>query len=435
MTVDTTGRDAPWRPANDTEEAMAQAIAGKNRDAYLAVLAAASLRVLIHGAQFSPVRPPRWRTAVEQNRVFMVAFTSREAMRTVIGQVQPHLLLDISGLATDWPDPDWGLAVDPGLPIGSRLPQHMVHQLAALGAGPSGPSGPQGSQGPPRSAVAPVSPPIPVPVPAPPVAAQPVSAPGPVAATSPVPVSPPPGLRRGFQVVLSGAHVARYLEDGHDRVSGIAYRETDIAGLDPTELATLPGGPPPHVLAAEDGAVHVIRWPAFGADAYKPVPGGPLPRRAVTGARLPNGARLVRIGPDGVENVAGEFDAVARRWRPDHPPTVDPYRGQLDDGWWARYGDGQYPALPGPNGVHLYTDGAREPRLVGLDEVRSLSYRQAWCRWRGDNYTVVGIHNGWLRLERLSDHQGHHCRLHRAWAPEHDIEDPHYVKVDALPTI
>jgi hypothetical protein len=399
MTVDTTGRDAPWRPANDTEDAMAQAIAGRNRDAYLAVLASASLRVLVHGAD---VGPPRWRTAVEQNRVFMVAFTSREAMRIVIGQVQPHLLLDLGGLATDWPDPAWGLAVDPGLPIGSRLPQHMVRQLAALGAGPAGPPSPS-------------APPAPV---------------APAASLAPVPVS---GPRNGFQVVLHGAHVARYLEDGHDRVSGIAYRETDTAGLDPAELASLPGGPPPHVLAAEDGAVHVIRWLAFGADAYKPVPGGPMPRHAVTGARLPHGARLVRIGPDATESVAGEFDAVARRWRADHPSTVDPYRGELDDGWSAGHGDAHHPALPGPDGVHLRSDSGH--RLVGWNDVRSLSYRQAWCRWRGDDYAVVGVHNGWLRLERLSDAHGQHCRLHRAWAPEHEIEDPHYVKVDALPTI
>jgi hypothetical protein len=404
MTVDTVGQDAPWRPANDTEEAMAHAIAGKNRDAYLAVLAAASLRVLVHAAHFAPSHPPRWRTAVERNRVFMVAFTSREAMRTVTGRVEPHVLLDIGDLATGWPNPDWGLAVDPGLPIGSRLPQHMIHPLAALGAGP-------------------VSPPV----------APPAQHPAVALPAGPVLALPSSGARRGLQVVLHVAHVARYLDDGHDRVSGIAYRVADVAGLDPTELATLPGGPPPHVLAAEDGTVHVVRWLAFGEDAYDRVPGGPMHRCAVTGARLPHGAQLVGIRPDGSERVVGEFDAVARRWRPDHPPTVDAYRGALVDGWSARYGDAQYVALPGPDGVHLYVDGAGEPQVVALEEVRSLTYRQAWCRWRGDRYAVVGIHSGWLRLERLSAPDAEHCRLNRAWAREDEIEDPHYVKVDAFP--
>ncbi|MFY1636171.1 SseB family protein [Solwaraspora sp. WMMB335] len=413
--------EVPWSPANTSEQALSAAIVDGDLDRYVAVLATTRLLVLVHPAQRASAQPPRWRTAVEHDRTLVVAFTSRDAMRTVTGRIEPHLLLEIGELAAGWPDPGWGLAVDPGLPIGSRLPQHVIHQLATLAGGATGAAGLGGAGDRPAAGQTPKPKPKPVPV---------------IVESPRWPESPRRPAVPTVQVLLTADQVTRYLDDGHDRVSGLAYRTPDVAGLGPSQLVGLPGGPPQARLADGDArSVHVVRWLAFGERAFRRLEGG-RPRWAVAGARLPDGARLIRILADGSEQAVGEFDAVAHRWRRDGPPAIDPLRGSVGDGWLARYRDVEHLAVPGPKGVYLFPGEPGRltgpPQLVDVDGLQSLTYLRAVCRWRGIDYTVVGVHQGWLRLEHLAVSVALRSQIERVWAPQVDVENPYFIEVDAF---
>jgi len=99
---------AGWRPANVVEHAL-HAAAGDDAT-YLALLAEATLLVpAVGGAVPTGVAP--------DGRTVLPAYTSPEAA----GPAEHLLVVPFVRLVEDWPDPEWVLAVDPGLPIARHL--------------------------------------------------------------------------------------------------------------------------------------------------------------------------------------------------------------------------------------------------------------------------------------------------------------------------
>lgn len=120
---------ADWRPATDTEIALSTAAESGDRTAFLAALAAGPLLLPISPAAAAGQEPVRWATAAQDETTFLLAFTSAEAISACLpGQHVPYRVTNLADLVAAWPDPAWWLVVDPGLPIGTRLPLDLLRQ-------------------------------------------------------------------------------------------------------------------------------------------------------------------------------------------------------------------------------------------------------------------------------------------------------------------
>ena len=76
--------------------------------------------------------PPSLPTAEADGTTWLVAYTSAEAMQAVTGE--PHFTtVALAELAAGWPDPRWGLAVDPGLDVHLQLESGTLARLAVPG--------------------------------------------------------------------------------------------------------------------------------------------------------------------------------------------------------------------------------------------------------------------------------------------------------------
>ncbi|RAY11872.1 hypothetical protein DPM19_28275 [Actinomadura craniellae] len=113
------------------------------------------------------------------------------------------------------------------------------------------------------------------------------------------------------------------------------------------------------------------------------------------------------------------------------------------DGYVARWRGVDYEASPGADGtVRLYSaepaEGfeevrpGRHRRLIPPDEVESLRYLRTTCTWQGEQFTVVGEHDTWLRVEYLGgrapvaerlelEHVDH--GVWQAWAPQSEVQN------------
>ncbi|MFI0355607.1 SseB family protein [Actinomadura sp. 9N407] len=105
------------------ETALAAARERGDQDGYLALIARALLYLP------SPTDPTyedasghQYATAVFGDETFVLAFTSPTAMdRSLRGQAVHHREAFISELVQHWPNPEWQLAINPGLPSASYL--------------------------------------------------------------------------------------------------------------------------------------------------------------------------------------------------------------------------------------------------------------------------------------------------------------------------
>ncbi|WP_432832697.1 SseB family protein [Dactylosporangium sp. CA-092794] len=534
-----------WRPATQTEDALLRAVADDDRDRYFQVLADVNLLVLVHPASDGKAAEPQWLTRNDDGRTSLVAFTSRAAM-AVHGSTRPHVILGLEQLAGVWPDPAWGLIVDPGLPIASRLPGWLVARLGT-GAPPdlgservrASDAGPDfrpanlteqalvdavreddslqflkvvagatvlvavdaatpadaapgdhdfgwriEEYGEPSILVftsaetlanhlGPDTPASRVPMsdvlqhwPHGPVSLV-VNAGSPIAARLPAQrvallasrildvtdlflPSPSPAPPPILQKVLAHNQVPLYLDDGHGRVGGLFHHLDDVAALSIAELADLPGfAPVDWITDPDDGSIHVVRWPAFCPQLYRPVPASEPPALVGSGILLPHRAQLLRIWPDGYESLVGEYDARERCWQPERGPSIDPYRGELRDGYLAAWDGHEYLAWPSPDGVHL--DAALTPGgevdhpsdPIKLDELDTLRYRRTIGTWRGERFVVIGAHGDWLRLELDRDEpalaaelglEEFDHRVFQTWAARDDVDITEQLVGEALPS-
>ncbi|MEU8326931.1 SseB family protein [Micromonospora sp. NPDC048839] len=120
-----------WRPATPTEGALLAAAEAADRDAFLATLAGAPLLLPVSPEAAAGRAPMAWPTGRHDGRTHVIAFTSPEAIAACLpGQSVSYRALSVQDLASGWPDDDWLLAVDAGLPIGVQVTAGELHVIA-----------------------------------------------------------------------------------------------------------------------------------------------------------------------------------------------------------------------------------------------------------------------------------------------------------------
>jgi hypothetical protein len=215
-------------------------------------------------------------------------------------------------LISAWPDEKWSFAVNPGTPVGATLPGDQIVTLANW-AGRMGLSSEETSEI--RSSVPAVS-----------------------------PKAAPPTV---MQKPISPSQIGFYLERGYDRVSGFVHRAHEVGQLKtPDQMRAALGltweGTPFEEDADE---IFILRWSAYRPSLYRIPYGGQneaamkamegwvierppfrgngfapgesstvIAEFKVDSARLPHGARLLRLGSDGVEEIIAVLDADGPRW-------------------------------------------------------------------------------------------------------------------------
>ncbi len=130
-----------WEPANQLEQQLRDALRDGDQDTYFALVSGAELFVPLPPGEADSVMANQsnftWPTSTREGRTHLLAYTSAEAARTCLGPAYEHFLrITMADMARGWPDPEWWLAINSGLPIEGYLPAWFVAQLTS-GAAPA----------------------------------------------------------------------------------------------------------------------------------------------------------------------------------------------------------------------------------------------------------------------------------------------------------
>ncbi|MEU5911211.1 SseB family protein [Micromonospora sp. NPDC047527] len=317
-----------FEPANTVEEDLLNAAGAGSTDTFLSTLLLA--RVLLPAAPDSArgSRPGDpgfvWRTAQLDGETYVVVYTSPERLADHAEGDVDTVRVKFAQLIRRWPDEDWSFAVNPGTPVGAKLPGEQIVALAnwaaEVGLGDDLEVDPQ----------------------------EPAAVEEPTARPRYAPAAVDPTRPTVMQKAIAPSQLAYYLERGYDRVSGFVHRAGELAHLTtPAQLHDALGlsyPESPFVRDAEE--IYVLRWPAHRPSLYRIPYGGQneAAMRAMEGwvierppfrgngfapgessdvvaefkvdsVRLPHGAQLWRIGGDGTERVVAVLDTDAVVWR------------------------------------------------------------------------------------------------------------------------
>ncbi|WP_117212688.1 SseB family protein [Allorhizocola rhizosphaerae] len=120
-----------WEPATEAEVALYDALIASDQERYFRALGRIELLLPVSADAVAGRMPMGWATWTANDQTHLLAFTSNESMRTClaehVGGARRMSLRDLAGV---WPNNDWWLAVNPGLPIEGYLPAWFVVQLA-----------------------------------------------------------------------------------------------------------------------------------------------------------------------------------------------------------------------------------------------------------------------------------------------------------------
>ncbi|MGC4853706.1 hypothetical protein ACLQ24_09950, partial [Micromonospora sp. DT4] len=119
-----------WEPATEAEVAMRDALRANDQELYFRLLSRTDLLL--------PVSTPApsgqaagWGTWTTGGRTHVLAFTSASALRACLGEhAGTNRRVPFTDLALGWPNHEWWLAVNPGLPVEGYLPSWFVSQLS-----------------------------------------------------------------------------------------------------------------------------------------------------------------------------------------------------------------------------------------------------------------------------------------------------------------
>ncbi|WP_343443964.1 SseB family protein [Micromonospora schwarzwaldensis] len=115
-----------WEPATEAEVAMRDALRAQDQQQYFRVLTRVDLVLPVAGGPTAG-----WGTWTSEGRTHVLAFTSVAALRASLGEnAGATRLVAYPDLAAGWPNQEWWLAVNPGLPVEGYLPAWYVAQLA-----------------------------------------------------------------------------------------------------------------------------------------------------------------------------------------------------------------------------------------------------------------------------------------------------------------
>ncbi|WP_320067462.1 SseB family protein [Micromonospora sp. RTGN7] len=120
-----------WEPATEAEAAMRDALRANNQELYFRVLARTDLLLPVSAEALAGQAPMGWGTWTTGDRTHVLAFTSPAALQACLGgSPAASRRSAYADLAADWPNHEWWLAVNPGLPIEGYLPAWFVSQLS-----------------------------------------------------------------------------------------------------------------------------------------------------------------------------------------------------------------------------------------------------------------------------------------------------------------
>ncbi|MBW8484927.1 hypothetical protein [Actinomadura parmotrematis] len=113
-------------------------------------------------------------------------------------------------------------------------------------------------------------------------------------------------------------------------------------------------------------------------------------------------------------------------------------------GFYARWRGAEYEASPDGDRVRLYAGRSAEGfarvaddryvRVVPVADVDRLVYVTTFCTWRGEPFSILGEHEGWLRVEYTGGRAPVAERLglepfdrgvYQGWAPRGEVGDLH----------
>ncbi|QSB04949.1 SseB family protein [Natronoglycomyces albus] len=121
-----------WEPSNETEHHLREALRAEDQDAYFQILSQMELILPLSQDDSHPSgSTDTWATWTDNERTHVLSFTSESAMQACLrGNAGPARRVRYDQLASAWPNEDWWLAVNPGLPIEGYLPAWFVAQVA-----------------------------------------------------------------------------------------------------------------------------------------------------------------------------------------------------------------------------------------------------------------------------------------------------------------
>jgi hypothetical protein len=217
-----------WRPASPFEQKLLQALTTGDAPAVKALLRGAQLALPMTATAFAGEQPSAWPTITAAERTWIVAYTSMESMTAGTGQAVEHARISsLPELAAGWPDHDWGLAINPGLPIQVPLEAGALARIAA-----------------------------------PSLLEDRAAEPG---ARTPV-----------MQKLLRPSDIFEMLQLGVTRVSGYCHQALDVEHITTPEVLVEALGRKDEIadLITDEGAVNMLRWPAVGLELYRSTFGG-----------------------------------------------------------------------------------------------------------------------------------------------------------------
>ncbi|WFE25366.1 SseB family protein [Solwaraspora sp. WMMD791] len=315
-------------PANDVERDLVAAAGGGGSNSFLSTLLLARVLLPVSPESAAGARPGDdgfvWRTETVDGDTFVLVFTSPERIADHFDTPLETVEVKFVQLIRRWPDPQWSFVINPGTPVGAKLPGAEIVGLASwaaeLGLGDETDAEPAEA----RPAEAPV--------------AQPVAATG----------GTDPDQPTMMQKAIAASQVDYYLERGYDRVSGFVHRAAEVAHLNtPGKLhAALGLGYAGSPFDREAPEIFVLRWPAYRPSLYRIPYGGQheSAMRAMEGwvierppfrgngfapgessdvvaefkvdsIRLPHGSQLWRLTADGTETLVARLDVDETAWQ------------------------------------------------------------------------------------------------------------------------
>lgn len=222
----------PWEPASTFEAQLLEAHRAEDTATCLSLLRTTEFALPISAAAAAGEEPPRWVTASREDRTWLIAYTSVESMAAgTAAEATNCRVTSLVELAAGWPDAEWGLAVNPGLPVQLLLESGTVARMAA-----------------------------------PSMAEEQVTA--------------PEGLPALVQKVLSPDELTARFATRDNRVSGYVHALADVAhiGSPNVLLEALGRAAEGHDLIDDLGSVFLLRWPAIAPELYRSPYGGTTER-------------------------------------------------------------------------------------------------------------------------------------------------------------
>ncbi|MEU6858414.1 SseB family protein [Glycomyces sp. NPDC046736] len=120
-----------WEPSNEIEHRLREALRAEDQDGYFRILAQIELVLPLSYEDSSGTGADTWATWTTDDRTHILAFTSESALQVCLrDNAGASRRVNFSALAEAWPDEEWWLAVNPGLPIEGYLPAWFVSQVA-----------------------------------------------------------------------------------------------------------------------------------------------------------------------------------------------------------------------------------------------------------------------------------------------------------------